>query len=398
MSRRLCALIVGYESGAFGVACARSILREWRALGGEHAELELVYVDNASPSDQEPWLAELAGLGVRVVRAGENLGYARGMNLALAEARSEAELVLVVNPDVVLLPGALAALANAADVPPPHSVGAVGPLASVDPLGQVLLPRNALPSPGELVRTLLVHSSAAYGRAYARTRLTRNLEWWGGSTIPDAELLSGACLLLPRAALRRLGGELFDPSFPLYFEDTDLCRRLRQLGLRLVHEPRARIVPHRARATGLALSDETQRRYAVGLERYTRKWHGALGARASVALTRRLSRLPPRPIHDCVELGRLARPLALELPRAGAWVLELALAPSFLLTAGVLGSGPRCALPERAWEWLFAARYFVRATERASGALLGAWTFEKTLPPRTEPLREDELALVEALA
>jgi GT2 family glycosyltransferase len=297
-------------------------------------------------------------------------------------------------PQWVLLPGALAALVSAAEQP---GVGAVGPLASVDPQGLVLLPCNVEPSPGELLRTFLVHTSPVYARAGARVRLARNRAWWGSGAALDAELLSGACLLLPRAVCRRLG-ELFDPGFPLYFEDTDLCRRLRQLGLRLRHEPRARIVHHWARSTGVAFSDETQRRYAVGLERYSRKWYGGLGASASTSLTRVLRRLAPRPIHAFEDLGRLARPFALHIPQPEPWVIELALAPSFLLTAGVLGDGARWSLPQRAWEWLFAGRYWLRATHRASGALLGAWTFEKTTPARAEPLREDEVLAAEALA
>jgi GT2 family glycosyltransferase len=386
---RLAALVVNYQSGAFAETCVRSLRREWELLGAAPDDLNVVVVDNASPTDQEPWLDALERSGARVVRAAENLGYARGMNRALEEAAGEAgDVVAVLNPDLAFLPGSLGVLLAALDA---SDVGAVAPRACVEPLETIQLPPNTMPTPAELRRTLRVHTDAEYGRAYARRRFERCREWWTRTAAFDTQLLSGACLLLRRGVIERIGG-LFDPRYPLYFEDTDLCRRVLDSGLRLVQEPRARVVHHWARSSGVGASfaGAPQARYEVSLAAYMRRWHGRFGAWRARRLARRLGGAEVRPIHEFVDLGSVEQPPRLELGRRGAFVLELGLAPNLLLAAGVLGRGASYRFPSAAWEWLFQSRYFLRALDRWSGELIGAWGFEKSSPARSRPLTEAE--------
>ena len=61
------------------------------------------------------------------------------------------------------------------------------------------------------------------------------------------------------------------------------------------------------------------------------------------------------------------------------------MAPDLVLAAGALTSGARWGLARESWEWLHAARYFVRVLERDSLDCLGAWTFDKPAPPRRDP-------------
>jgi GT2 family glycosyltransferase len=56
----------------------------------------------------------------------------------------------------------------------------------------------------------------------------------------EVDWLSGSCLLLRREALRQAG--LLDESFFLYFEDTDLCRRIRDHGWKVVFCPMAKLI------------------------------------------------------------------------------------------------------------------------------------------------------------
>ena len=57
--QRLAALLVNYNSGQYAERCAASLVDEWAALGRDRADLELVVVDNASPTDQEHFLVSI---------------------------------------------------------------------------------------------------------------------------------------------------------------------------------------------------------------------------------------------------------------------------------------------------------------------------------------------------
>ena len=161
-------------------------------------------VDNASRDGS----AEIAGrFGARVVRLPRNEGYGRANN---AGARaSVADLVLVANPDVVLDPGAGAALLAAAARYPDAAVLAPR---IVEPDGRLFF------QPRSLLATVLRDPGK-------------------GSQAPEADccapFLSGACLLLRRGLFLGIGG--FDERIFLFYEDDDLCRRLTDGGHALVH-------------------------------------------------------------------------------------------------------------------------------------------------------------------
>lgn len=391
---RLSALVVSYRTAAFALAAVRSVAAEWRRAGRREEDLEVVVVDNAAPDPDAGSLEALERLGARVLRERENLGYARGMNRALEATRGgPRDLVAVLNPDLAFPPGSLEPLVGHLERHP--EVGAVGPTACVDPLLTLLLPPNALPTPRELLATCLASVVPAAGRRYARRRLARALPLWTSARPLGVELLSGACLLLSRAAIERLGG-LFDPRYPLYFEDTDLCGRARRAGLALVQHP-VRVVHHWARSSGagLELDGASLERWAAGRRAYLERFHGGAAA-ALVERTDELAGALPaaarfRPIHPVEDLGEHAEPVEVRWPRAARAVLELSMSPLWTLSAGLLVDGDRwCPRPET-WEWFFAGRYHLRAHDRDSGAFLGAWSFAKPTPARRSPLTPEEL-------
>lgn len=82
------------------------------------------------------------------------------------------------------------------------------------------------------------------------------------------DYVTGACMLLRTAALRETG--LFDPAFFMYWEDVDLCTRLRRAGWRLAVAGRA-VVYHRASGTAGAGSDAQTRMMNASAVRYCRK-------------------------------------------------------------------------------------------------------------------------------
>lgn len=384
--RRLSALIVNYNSGAFALRCVESLQVEWERAGGCPSDLEIVVVDNASPLDQRNFLALLAARGVRVVASAVNGGYASGLNLALQHTHGAAhDVVALLNPDLCFLSGSIAPLLDHLEAHP--ACGAVMPRAFIDEECALMLPRNAPPSPLEHLRTHLAAMSPIFGRAYARSRLAESLEWWTADQPIEAPMLSGACLFMRRAAIAELGG-LMDERYPLYYEDADLCRRLRALSFTLALLPQSRILHHWSRSAGAGggSTGDPLRRYTKSRRAFVEKHFGAPGLALEFLGNRLFEGWPPprrfRPLHEHRDLGATDAPITIALPRAARFVLQIAMSPAFVLAAGVLGEGQRYTFGVRTWSWLFPGRYFVRAFERETLQLLGAWRFDKTSPSR----------------
>jgi hypothetical protein len=73
-------------------------------------------------------------------------------------------------------------------------------------------------------------------------------------------------------------------------------------------------------------------------------------------------------------------------------VVEFGVAPTFILAGGILGEGEAWTCPSEAWDWLPKMRIYLRALERATGELLGAWWFDKATPGRCAAMDSEELA------
>ena len=219
---RLVAIIVNYNSGAFCEAAVGSLRFQWEQEGRDPEDLQVIVVENASPVDQTEHMERIESAGVPVLRAPENLGYARGMNFGYEHARwpddGKRQFVAMCNPDLVFLEGAVSKMIrHLADHP---DVGMVTPRAFID-LDQVIhLPRNNMPTPWDSVELNLAHRFAWAGRRYATRRLKASIPWMESDEPLDATALSGACMFVRRELVEDLG-YLLDPRYPLYFEDTD---------------------------------------------------------------------------------------------------------------------------------------------------------------------------------
>ncbi|MFT5831401.1 MAG: GT2 family glycosyltransferase [Bacteroidia bacterium] len=393
--QRLAALLVNYNSGLYAERCAASLVDEWAALGRAPGDLEIVVVDNASPVDQEEVLCRIEGAGHRVVRSTENLGYAAGMNRALEETRGgPTDLVAILNPDLYFLPGSLEPLVQY--ITENKDCGAVDPRAFIDPDCALNLPRNLLPTLVEHTWMALAQVNLTACRAYSRFRLKKAMPWWSADGPMDADMLSGCCLFLRREVVEEMG-QLMDPRYPLYYEDTDLFRTLKSMGYRLVHQGASRVLHHWSRSTGLVGfgDSEAMRRYVISQKQYYTKFYGRLGAAWIALVNGALSKCPEswhnRAMFPMDDLGDFSEPIEVQLPRSCRFLVEMGMAPNFLLSGGLHGEGDRWVCSPATWQWFFQAKYYMRVLDRDSGEVLGAWTFTKSAPGRDEPMQAVEM-------
>ena len=223
----LAVILVNYNAGD-------ELRRALQSVADELHELawEAVVIDNASTDGSQAIVPEFAPQA-RLIANTTNVGFATAVNQALAA--SAAPLVLIMNPDCRLVAGAIAALRAELDL---HDYCAiVGP--------RILNPDGSLQGSARGDPDML---TGLFGRTPLLARLLPWLPIRKRNVVSDAAIrsgrpsvvvdwLSGACMLARRDALDKVKG--FDERYFLYWEDADLCRRLRDAGCHVRYVPGA---------------------------------------------------------------------------------------------------------------------------------------------------------------
>lgn len=247
------AVIVTYQSAAHIGALLEALQHERRA----GLDLEVLVVDNASTDNTAEVVAGFDW--VTFVPSGGNLGYAAGINVG-SRLVPEGRALLILNPDLVTVPGAVTRLLDELKRP---GVGVVVP--RLEDADGVLVPslRNE-PSIGREFIDAVLGSHAA--------RLPGN--WSGMVWDPHAyeseqfpDWAVGAALLVSSRCRAAVGD--WDERYFLYSEEIDFLRRVRAAGLLVRYEPTA-VVRHISGGSGR--SDELYALFVVNTIRYYR-WH-----------------------------------------------------------------------------------------------------------------------------
>ena len=217
MVPRVTIVIVAWNVREHLYACLRS-LRD----AGVDSWTQTIVVDNASADDTAE-MVEREFPGVQLVRAGSNLGFSRGNNLALRTMSTEYAWVL--NPDTIVPAGVIEALV--AEMDANAGIGASAPR-QIDGNGRVQFEAAVhLPTIWNAFCDLCL-LSRLFPRSHVFAR--RKMGWWDHLDDRDVPGLAGSALLLRRAALDQVG--LLDDTM-FIVEDMDLCRRIAEAGWRI---------------------------------------------------------------------------------------------------------------------------------------------------------------------
>jgi len=212
---RTAAVVVHWRDFDETLACVRCLATE--------PKVDVIVVDNASGDDAVRRLAA-EGPDVRCLASPENRGYAGGGNLGLRAALDAgAEVVLLVNNDARVEPGAMAAAAAVLAEDPSIAVVGAKILRRDDP-ARLWLAWGDLTYRQSLVA--LHGADAPDGPQWSQRR--------------DVDWVSGCAMWFRREALERIG--LLDEDFFAYQEEVEWCLRARRLGWRVVYAPEARVL------------------------------------------------------------------------------------------------------------------------------------------------------------
>jgi GT2 family glycosyltransferase len=193
-----------------------ALLRCLDSLEPEAAVEQVIVVDNGDGGAEIDAAEDRAN--VEVARPGRNLGFAAGSNLGAQ--RATGEVLLFLNPDTVIQPGAVAELARTVAE---EGVGAA--------MGRLLLLSDpaVLNSAGAAIHIAGLGWSSGHGRPAETVTAPREITYANGSV-----------LAIRRELFEQLGG--FTDELFLYHEDLELGWRARMRGFRIVLNPTAEVL------------------------------------------------------------------------------------------------------------------------------------------------------------
>ena len=219
-------IIVSYNTRKMTLDCIASVKAETQI------PFELIVVDNASSDGSGQAIAQSHP---DVTLIAENINHGFGPAHALALERTRAPWVLLLNPDTLVLDGALdKLLAFAKDQPEAKIWG-----------GRTLFADHSL-NPASCFAQMTLWSVfcrvTGLNGIFRRSELF-NSEYYGAwprDHVREVDIVSGCLFLLEREFWDELEG--FDPAFTMYGEEVDLCLRAHKLGARPMITPDATIV------------------------------------------------------------------------------------------------------------------------------------------------------------
>jgi hypothetical protein len=258
MTATIQVIIVNFNAGETLTRCVQSVL-------SAREELNITVFDNASADSSAAQVQSLFGRleNVEIFCNDENIGFARAVNAAAG--MGDEELLLILNPDCELLPGALGYLKQALENDPDAALA-----------GPTVVDRT-----GVIQKGTLRHFPDPWNSLVTLTGLWRLGRWFPAfkgvnrhhSRLPEnnsmAEAVSGACMLVRRQAFERAGN--MDEAYGLHCEDLDLMYRLQQQGNHCIFVPAARVF-HQQGVSSRSRPFWVHRQKHLGMQRFFLKF------------------------------------------------------------------------------------------------------------------------------
>jgi hypothetical protein len=231
----LSVVIVNYNTRDLLRDCLHSALESRGSIS-----FEVAVVDNAS-TDGSVEMARSEFPQVRLIASAVNGGYAYANNLGL-KAAQQARYYLLLNPDTVLPPSALADMVAYMDGKP--DAGIAGPRLVLTDGGLDLACRRGFPSPAVSLYRLsglsrLFPKSRRFGR-YNMTYLNPDEE-------AEVDSVVGAFMMVRAEAMAQAG--LLDEAFFMYGEDIDWAFRIKQAGWKVYYNPAVTVLHYKRAAS-----------------------------------------------------------------------------------------------------------------------------------------------------
>jgi GT2 family glycosyltransferase len=219
-------LIVSYNTRDILRQCLETVRAETGSL-----QVETIVIDNAS-RDGSPEMVVAEFPEVLVIQTGANLGFAGANNVGIEKARGR--YCVLLNSDAFLCQDALAVAVRLMDANPGAGIG-----------GARLVGRDGESQPSarlfpSLLNEFLMISGLAYQFPKSSFFGRFDRTWADQSKPAEVDWVPGAFMIVRTEPLQSLHG--FDTAFFFYYEEVDLCRRMKMAGNSVWYWPEIRVI------------------------------------------------------------------------------------------------------------------------------------------------------------
>jgi GT2 family glycosyltransferase len=214
---------------------------------------EVIIVNDASTDETLEQLATLVK-GIKVLTNAENSGFIRSCNYGASQAKGQ--YLYFLNNDTRILENCLESLLKLIVNNP--QVGAVG--------SKLIYANSKQQEAGGIIW------NSADGWNYGRLDSPEEPEY---NYVRPVDYCSGASLLVPTELFKQLGG--FSQDFiPAYYEDTDLCFAIRELGYQVLYQPQSNVIHYEGITSGTDLSSGIKQYQVINQTKFREKWSKVL--------------------------------------------------------------------------------------------------------------------------
>jgi GT2 family glycosyltransferase len=204
----------------------------------DRVRCEIIIVDNGS-SDETVKIVREFYPEVNLIENKTNSGYAKGNNQGMEQAQGR--YLLLLNPDTQLLDNSLSSMSELMDGNP--RIGALGP--------KLLNPdRSTQASCREFPRfSTLIWEFTGLSRLFPNSKTFGGwrMGYFAFDQPKEVDQPMGSCLMLRRETLEQVGS--FDEKLSMFFNDVDLCYRMKQAGWKIYFHPEAQVIHHKGAST-----------------------------------------------------------------------------------------------------------------------------------------------------
>ena len=309
--------------------CSKLTLEAVRSFHSQCPDGRIVVVDNSADESEQLILSEGLPANAQLIVQSQNIGFGGACNLALIYC--DEPMVLLINPDVILMSDCVAHLREALASDP--ELGAVSPMQFWDRSFRWMLPPAWLPTGIGQWTLSAAHRNRRTARRLSRAYHSIALKLWsaGSESVVEQRALSGGAMMLRREAVATLG-LLFDPTYFMYYEDSDLCLRFRRKGWKLAIARSALVVHEWTHSEAkIAMMETSQAQYFEKNFSGQGQWE-----------TRLQRAVRESPLDGLLPAKKLAYgTAALPVPKdwQAGWVLEAGPSPLLIPALGFIGSG-----------------------------------------------------------
>ena len=238
--KELSIIVVNYNNYALTIKCINSVIENLNRL-----DYEIIVIDKNSPNDSFEQLEKIFGnnVNVNVVKNDKNIGFGGANNLGVEI--SNGKYVLLLNPDIIIIDDAIIKMLRY--LKENNDTGLLSGKLLNDDYSIQYSCRRILPFGKFLIcRTPL--SKIVSKKSKEKINSFYLMKDFNHNQIKEVEWVMGACMLMSKKFFIELGG--FSKEYFMYFEDVDLCYKVRANNKKVIYLPEAEMIHlHRKEST-----------------------------------------------------------------------------------------------------------------------------------------------------